>query len=590
MSQEKETLITLTVANAPLELRVTHFRGCEALNRPYWFEIDLVSPNVYLEVKLLKSRSAFLCIGEEQNGVHGLIGSVLPLYVGKTISHFRVTLEPRLQALQQRYHQRLFQGLSVPQIIKQILEEHGIGDDHYRFEPLVGLYPPRETCAQYDENNLHLLQRLCAEEGIHFRFEHHRNQHVVIFGDDPANFSELPRPARYQKTGDRDATHPAISHMVETYAFDARPEHCTPFAHQSPHDAEEDSLPSPDYGHAANQSCDTFKPSKPPEIAETRLRQLSERTLERMRCERRYVHGVSNQPMLSSGRILWVIAHPNGMFNDHWLLTELHHAGKQPQVLDGLDPLDTKELIEQASLDHDQWPPTFDLESNDRGVKDLAPLTRGYRNHFRAIPWAMSYRPSLIPYAPKVSGHHTATLMGENGLPITRDALGRVQVKLRWPQIQSGNEACVWLPLAIGAPSTRTTSDLLAGTEVMLNYFDGDLNRPVIVDTVSGQATPRPEPSICIDGQSLGRLVERIHLSAGQTLRADAPSPMTLATADTRIELHTDHIRISNPKRLSRSICEEEPTLYEKTPEPDQPDPSPTRPDFSALFQWVSRY
>ncbi|MEB0014934.1 hypothetical protein QN416_25375, partial [Glaciimonas sp. Cout2] len=74
MSQEKETLITLTVANAPLELRVTHFRGSEALNRPYWFEIDLVSPNVYLEVKLLKSRSAFLCIGEEQNGVHGLIG------------------------------------------------------------------------------------------------------------------------------------------------------------------------------------------------------------------------------------------------------------------------------------------------------------------------------------------------------------------------------------------------------------------------------------------------------------------------------------------------------------------------------------
>ncbi|MEB0041334.1 MULTISPECIES: type VI secretion system tip protein TssI/VgrG [unclassified Pseudomonas] len=589
MSQDEETWVTLTVANTPLELHITQFRGYEALNRPYRFEIDLISQTPHMDVRLLKSRAAFLCFGDVNTGIHGLIGSILPLYVGATLSHFRVTLEPCVQALQQRYHRRLFHCLSVPQIIAQLLEEHGIGVDHSRFEMPVGLYPPRASCAQYDENDLHLLQRLCAEEGIYYRFEHRPDRHVIVFGDDPASFPELPAPTRYRKGGDSGAKGPTISHMAETHAFSARPNRHGAFAQDSPRTATQDSVLIPRHDLAANQSRDVSRRNEHLDATQTRRRQLSERTLERMRCERRHVHGLSDQPMLGSGRILWVVAHPDGAFNDHWLLTELHHAGKQPQVLKGLDPLDSVGIIEQASFDHDQWPRTLDLESDFMDGQGIAAFTRGYRNHFRAIPWVMAYRPPLTPHRPRIDGDHTAILMGADGDPVTRDEQGRVRATLCWPQTQANHDASVWLPLALAIPTVQRPAALLAGTKVMLKHFDSDPDRPVIFSTVKNDATALQRPPISIDGQILNRMAQHIHLSASQALRVDAQLPLTLASAQTRIELYADCIRLSNPKRVNRNVCEEEPSPYGTLRQSGPLDLSPTRPDFSALLHWAGR-
>ncbi|WP_282344973.1 contractile injection system protein, VgrG/Pvc8 family, partial [Pseudomonas sp. PS02288] len=78
---------------------------------------------------------------------------------------------PQLAYLAYRINQRIFQHLSVPQIVAQVLEEHGILAGAYRFG-LSASYPERLYCTQYDESDLHFVQRLCEEEGIHYHFEH----------------------------------------------------------------------------------------------------------------------------------------------------------------------------------------------------------------------------------------------------------------------------------------------------------------------------------------------------------------------------------------------------------------------------------
>ncbi|RFQ09732.1 type VI secretion system tip protein VgrG, partial [Pseudomonas sp. ATCC 13867] len=83
-----------------------------------------------------------------------------------------------------RFNQRIFQQLSVPQIIGKVLEEHGILADAYRFQLGPTVYPKRDYCTQYDESDLHFIQRLCEEEGIHYHFEHSAQQHLLVFGDD----------------------------------------------------------------------------------------------------------------------------------------------------------------------------------------------------------------------------------------------------------------------------------------------------------------------------------------------------------------------------------------------------------------------
>lgn len=91
-----------------------------------------------------------------------------------------------------RRDQRIFQQRSVPQIIAAVLEHHGILADAYCFELGPVVYPPRTFCVQYAETDLHFIQRLCEEEGIHYHFRHSTNNHVLVFGDDQTVFRRLP--------------------------------------------------------------------------------------------------------------------------------------------------------------------------------------------------------------------------------------------------------------------------------------------------------------------------------------------------------------------------------------------------------------
>ena len=70
--------------------------------------------------------------------------------------------------------------------------------------------------------------------------------------------------------------------------------------------------------------------------------------------------------------------HPRAEWNDLWLLLEIVHEGKQPQVLG--------ENI------------TSDVTHN----KD--DFHQGYRNRFLATPWDAHYRPALEHPKPKVLG------------------------------------------------------------------------------------------------------------------------------------------------------------------------------------------
>ncbi len=89
------------------------------------------------------------------------------------------------------------------------VEEHGILADAYRFQ-LGTRYPEREYCVQYDESDLHFVQRLCAEEGIHFHFRHSAEAHLLVFGDDQTVFPRLGRPTAYVHDSGLVADEPVI--------------------------------------------------------------------------------------------------------------------------------------------------------------------------------------------------------------------------------------------------------------------------------------------------------------------------------------------------------------------------------------------
>jgi type VI secretion system secreted protein VgrG len=123
-------------------------------------------------------------------------------------SLFHACLRPQLAYLAHRYNQRIFQHLTVPQIISQVLEDHGIQSDAYQFQ-LGYIYPERDYCVQYDESDLHFIQRLCEEEGISFHFQHSEDSHRLVFGDDASVFPKLD-PLNYQQGSGLAADHEVV--------------------------------------------------------------------------------------------------------------------------------------------------------------------------------------------------------------------------------------------------------------------------------------------------------------------------------------------------------------------------------------------
>ncbi|MFJ2481948.1 type VI secretion system Vgr family protein [Pseudomonas sp. NPDC087598] len=220
--QVYESSFRLDVAGLSDPFEVLAFTGSEALSEPFTFEIDVLIDDPQLDLAGLLYRGAYLCFGPSGEGVHGQLQSLVQHEHGLGSRLCRIRLGPKLGCLDLRISQRIFSGRTVPQIIEQVLREHGIVGAQRRFE-LHGDYPARTFCTQYRESDLQLLQRLCAQARIHYFFEHGRDRHCLVFGDDQAQLP-LAGAALYEDAHDGHNVAPSVHHwqFEETLQADSR--------------------------------------------------------------------------------------------------------------------------------------------------------------------------------------------------------------------------------------------------------------------------------------------------------------------------------------------------------------------------------
>ncbi|MEJ6655133.1 MAG: type VI secretion system tip protein TssI/VgrG, partial [Pseudomonas sp.] len=358
---------TLAIPRLDHDFKVLSFQGTEAISQPYCFELDLVSERPDLDIEGLLHQPVFLSYAGPDKGVHGLIHSIAQGESGKRLTRYRVTLVPRLAYLQHATNQRIFQHKSVPQIITEVLKGHGIFTDSFRFQ-LREEGPERIYCTQYGETDLHFIQRLCEEEGIHYHFQHSADGHQLVFGEDQTIFPTLP-PTRFNQGSGMVADEPVIKRF--NLRLQTRPSHVTrrDYHFEKPRllmesQTRSEALPAlEDYAYPGRFNH------------RDRGTHLTTRTLETHRSDYRLVNGESDQPLLISGHFLALAEHPREDWNDLWLLTSVTHEGKQPQVL-------------EESVTNAPSP----LAGEGRGEGDT--FTQGYRNTFTATPWDVIFRPS----------------------------------------------------------------------------------------------------------------------------------------------------------------------------------------------------
>ena len=427
-SPANQTHFRLTIDGFEHAVQVLAFTGEEAISRPYLFSVEFVSERPDLDLDSLFDTEAFLSWDTKGNGIHGRVYHVAQSSHDQRLARYSLALVPHLSYLRHRINQRIYQQFSVPQIVALILEEHGILGDACRFH-LGSTYPERDHCTQYDETDLHFIQRLCEEEGIHFHFQHSAQGHVLVFGDDQAVFPRIGQPTAYGQERDRVANEPLIKRInLRLRQLPRRNSH-------QQLDIEKDDRLERFTGHEHGK-------------------QIRLRTMERRHAAYRQAEGQSDQARLASGHVLEISGHPRQEWNALWLLTQVIHEGRQPQAL------------------------SEDVASGNTDNED--DFHQGYRNRFIVLPWGVSYRPPLAHKKPQVPSDQTAVVIVLEDEEIQSDRrFPRIKVKFPWDrEDRFDDKSCCWLKRAsdwrceMGPPRK--------GMEVVVTFLESDPDQPLI--------------------------------------------------------------------------------------------------------------
>ncbi|ENC3532084.1 type VI secretion system tip protein VgrG [Escherichia coli] len=185
----------LIIPSCPSPLDVEHFSGREEMSQTYYYIINFTSTDNDLDAGLLLRKSATFTMGTgglkeqvSQKVVHGVITDFRRISGSVDQAKYQVILEPFIKLLdrQHRSH-RFFVNKSVPEVVTEVLQEHGLKGWEFEFR-LKKTYPKREQINQYQESDLQFIQRLLAEVGIFYFFtlQPDTQTEIVHFGDSQA--------------------------------------------------------------------------------------------------------------------------------------------------------------------------------------------------------------------------------------------------------------------------------------------------------------------------------------------------------------------------------------------------------------------
>ncbi|MCA8404616.1 type VI secretion system tip protein VgrG [Burkholderia cenocepacia] len=212
----------LKLAPHPAPTSVLRFTGRDAVSELYRYDIEFTSPMAGIPMDQVIGRPAKFIIapvdpnldylrrmfGENADQfstmspaytIHGVITQFDEFGSSADQTHYRVRLEPKLADLNRGVTSRLFQKQSVEEIVTDTLRHYGYRAGVDFLFQLRGEYKRREYVTQYHETTFAFIQRLCAEEGIWFRWEQKKDHAVIVFGDDLDAYARKQRTVSYRR-------------------------------------------------------------------------------------------------------------------------------------------------------------------------------------------------------------------------------------------------------------------------------------------------------------------------------------------------------------------------------------------------------
>jgi type VI secretion system secreted protein VgrG len=117
-----------------------------------------------------------------------------------------------------------------------------------------------------------------------------------------------------------------------------------------------------------------------------------------------------------------------------------------------------------------------------------------YSNTFRCIPLSVPYRPPRSTPKPTVQGVQTAVVVGPTGDQTFADKYGRIKVQFFWDREGKNDQSSSCWIRVVQLSTPGPTAIPRVGWEVVVNFEEGDPDRPIVIGHVYNARQPPPPP------------------------------------------------------------------------------------------------
>jgi type VI secretion system secreted protein VgrG len=449
----QEAIHTLAVEGVTTDVRVMRFEGYEGISQLFEITVTIgVAATLVFEDVVRKKATLTVVVGEgEERTLSGIVSRIEQGNPAPAWSEYRLTIVPWAWMLQHRLNSRIFQEMSTPAIVKQVLDGAGAAEGKAYAFAMQGTYALRDYCVQYRESDWDFVCRLLEEEGIFYYFDQTGATDKLVLADAVSAYPAIEgdatllfRPSvgalaapdvdnhvlrfnlseelRAGKTTLRDWNFLKPSLSLETTASWSNDTGVE--AYDYPGD------------YVVKGDGDTFVKVRLDELTAARV----------------VGNADSLCPRLAAGATFTLSDHPRESFNAKYLVTSVRHSG-------------TVAHMQGPEEDHD-----------DR-----------YRNAIELMPATVLFRPPRVTRRPQIHGMQTAIVVGPAGEEIYTDENGRVKVQFHWDRLGKSDEksscwirvAQIWASGAFGAVFIPRIDD-----EVVVSFLEGNPDRPLIVGSV----------------------------------------------------------------------------------------------------------
>lgn len=439
----------------PLGDDVLLFHGMHAredMSRLSAFHLDLLSPRGDINVDEILGKNVTVKVALQDDSTRHYNGYVTRFSQGGMYGRYHryfAEVNPWLWFLTRTADCRIFQEMTVPDILKAVFADHPMND--FTME-LSGSYRTWTYCVQYRETDFNFVSRLMEESGIYYYFRHTDGHNTLVLTDSSSShtpttgYEEIPLYLPGQ------LVRPEVEH-ISSWSF----------------------VRAIQPGVYVHTDYDLERPGVKLKTQKAHPRTYSPSDYEVYDYPGRYLQkfdgeqsaGVRIEELASQFETCEGAANARGVSVGS--LFTLKGCAREDQ--------NREHLVLSTS---------HDLEFGDyEGIPQAEGAT--FRCGFVAMSSQQQFRPRRATPKPFVQGPQTAKVTGPPGEEIYTDNFGRVKVQFHWDRYGKENEnSSCWIRVSHpwAGKGWGSVATPRIGQEVVVDFLEGDPDQPIITGRV----------------------------------------------------------------------------------------------------------